>query len=165
MNDNFGQRMLELLTHLTERSDYCEVRGHVSGDRRMKEYEAKVTGNRDTGGWSIESTDGITQFAPGTSQITYSNKAPATVYALTHQVPTEVGLLFPLRLPVWGRRRDIWEPIMVEDSGETDQIVYLRGMFDRSYAASVVLDREYSVARLLITPHEAHALRDYKPAS
>jgi hypothetical protein len=165
VNEKLDQRLVELLMRLTERSDYSEIHGHASGDRRMKEYEAQVTGNRDTGRWRIESTDGLTEFTPENSQITYSNMAPATVYALTHQVPTEVGLLFPLRLPVWGRRRDTWEPIMVEDNGAGEHIVYLRGMFDRSMSASVVLDTKYSVARRLITPHEGHALRDYKPAS
>jgi hypothetical protein len=165
MNDGLNQSLLKLLARLTERSDFPEVRGHASGDRRIKEYGAKVTGNRDTGYWCVETADSLTEFTPTTSQIRYSNTVPATVHALTHQVPTETGLLFPLRLPLWGRRNDVWEPIMVEDNGDSEQIVYMRGKLDPCLAASIVLDLDYCVAKYFITPHEGHALRDYSPAS
>ena len=65
--------------------------------------------------------------------------------------PEPVQLAFPLSLPIWGRRRDEYHPIAVEEHGN-DVVLMLRHQKDKSIFGSFTFDRESGRAKRLVTP-------------
>lgn len=70
---------------------------------------------------------------------------------IPHSFPDSVKLAFPLSLPIWGRRRDEYHPVSVEEQ-DNDIVLLLRHQKDKSIFGSFTFDRESGRAMRLVTP-------------
>lgn len=70
---------------------------------------------------------------------------------IPHSFPEPVKLAFPLSLPIWGRHRDDYHPISVEDQ-DNDTVLMLRHQKDKGIFGSFTFDRETGRAKRLVTP-------------
>ena len=66
----------------------------------------------------------------------------------------QVQLAFPLSLPIWGRQRDEYHPVAVEQH-KRQTILILRHREDNGIFGSLVVDRDTGVATRLVTPTRA----------
>jgi hypothetical protein len=74
-----------------------------------------------------------------------------SVDRIPHSFPEPVKLGFPLSLPIWGRHRDEYHPISVEDQ-DNDVVLMLRHQKDKGIFGSFTFDRESGRAKRLVTP-------------
>jgi len=78
--------------------------------------------------------------------------------------PDQVKLAFPLSLPIWGRPRDEYHPVSVEDH-EEGAVLLLRHSKDPGLFGSLTFDRASGRARRLATPSTLLLMRVESPAS
>ena len=104
--------------------------------------------------WSAESlrSGRIQSFDPNTLTLHNGEESlQLSVDRIPRSFPEPVKLAFPLSLPIWGRLRDEYHPIAVEDQGN-DTVLILRHQKDKSIFGSFAFDRETGRAKRLVTP-------------
>lgn len=130
-------------------------------------YEATSTvqyGN-DIEQWAIDVTPGtlswtsrslrtgrIQSFDPRTMSLHDGEESMhLSLDRIPHSFPEPVQLAFPLSLPIWGRHRDEYHPISVEEQDNAIVLV-LRHRKDKGIFGSYTFERESGRAKRLITP-------------
>jgi hypothetical protein len=104
--------------------------------------------------WSARSlgTGRIESFDPNTLSLHDGEESrQLSLDRIPHSFPEPVKLAFPLSLPIWGRPRDEYHPISVEDQ-DNDTVLMLRHQKDKSMFGSFTFDRETGRAKRLVTP-------------
>lgn len=104
--------------------------------------------------WSARSlgTGRIQSFDPNTLSLHDGEESrQLSLDRIPRSFPEPVKLAFPLSLPIWGRHRDEYHPISVEDQ-DNDTVFLLRHQKDKSVFGSFTFDRETGRAKRLVTP-------------
>lgn len=104
-------------------------------------------------------------FDPATlSLIADGNAFRLTPDRIPGTFPDQVKLAFPLSLPIWGRPRDQYHPVSVEDHDE-GSVLLLRNSKDPGLFGSLTFDRTSGRAKRLATPSELLLMNVETPAS
>ncbi|WP_309105327.1 hypothetical protein [Arthrobacter sp.] len=104
--------------------------------------------------WSARSlgTGRIESFDPNTLSLHDGEESrQLSLDRIPSSFPESVKLAFPLSLRIWGRERDQYHPISVEDH-DNDTVLILRHQKDKSIFGSFTFDRETGRAKRLVTP-------------
>lgn len=104
--------------------------------------------------WSATSlgTGRIESFDPNTLSLHDGEESILlSLDRIPRSFPESVMLAFPLSLPIWGRQRDQYHPIAVEDQ-DNDTVLMLRHQKDKGIFGSFTFDRETGRAKRLVTP-------------